>query len=182
MRVSLPSPGLEPINVRRFTVSLAAAAVSLAAGVSHADPFTTILGLAAADKVMRADKALAAPTPWRARLTKPQRNVLQGMRHHPAIGACITAADGDDAVAAYNLRKIAELALDLRGRVAHSGALPKITAVDYQWPARAFRWCSRKAGGAETVQAEPLEHYAQRVARLAVSPERNQRRTAYQSD
>ncbi len=171
--------------MRRLIVSIAAVALGLTAPlghVGHADPLTTIFGLAAADKVTGADNALTVSTPWRARLTRPQRSALQGMRHHPAISACIAAADRDDAVASYNLRKIAELAVALRGRAARSGSLPEVTAADYQWPARAFRWCARKAGGTEAVQAEPLEHYARQVTRLAASPDREQRRTADHPD
>lgn len=167
--------------MRRLLIIGGLFGLSLAAGTSQADPLTTLLGLAAADRATRAGSVDAPHTPWRQRLTVPQRQALQSMRHHPAIKACVIAADADNAVASYHLRKIAQFGVSLRREATQRGAFPEVTTLDYAWPARAFRWCEHRAG--EGVQAKngTLESHARRIARLVAGTTRQDSLTAYQT-
>lgn len=164
--------------MRRFSVTFLFLMCGLV-GVSHGDPLTTILGLAAADRLTQKGEQNAEEViPWRERLSNGETGILDRMGDHPAVGACTRAADAGDPIATYNLRKLAEFSLDIRRFIRKNEYFPDVGQLEHQRPAKAFKWCSRKAGLHDGDQRGSLTQYAKGLARLAASHDHRQGLTA----
>jgi hypothetical protein len=160
---------MKPKTVR---IGILALGIAVSGVASAADPVTTLLGLVLAEKAsgpsdFRARKDIPS---WRLTLSQAELSALESMQNHPAVAACIKAADNSSPVASYHCRKLAEFAVDLNRYTArHSGKMPDILTMDYERAAKAFQWCSTRAGTAEKSAAPSLEQYARSLARVVYS-------------
>ncbi len=144
----------------------------------YADPLTTLLGLLFAEKTTsqavssKSDTEDTNTTPiWHKTLSEVELVALKGMQNHPAVGTCMEMADQNHAIASYNARKIAEFSAFVKLSYAKTGEAPDIESIRYQWPARAFRWCSKKAGITPTGTPRNLEQLAHGMMRVVQSIE-----------
>ncbi len=150
---------------------------------AYADPLTTLLGLLFADKVTSqpADgQAVAGKSDtqntnvmpvWRKTISEVELAALDNMQNHPAVGTCMEMADQNHPIASYNARKIAEFSAYVKLSYAKTGEAPDIESIRYQWPARAFRWCSKKAGITHAGTPRSLEQLAHGMIRVVQSIE-----------
>lgn len=145
---------------------------------AYADPLTAILGLLFADKVSgqpansrASDKNTTSDnkdhiTDWRKTLSEPELAALDNIQNHPAVGTCMELANQNNPIASYNARKIAEFSAYIKLSYAKTGETPDIESIRYQWPARAFRWCSNKAGITTAGTPRNLEQLAHGMIRV----------------
>lgn len=150
---------------------------------AYADPMTTLLGLLFADKVTeqptdsqtvagKSSTGDANITPvWHKTLSEAELAALNGMQNHPAVGTCMEMANQNHPIAGYNTRKIAEFSAFVKLSYAKTGGAPDIESMRYQWPARAFRWCSKKAGITHIGAPRNLEQLARGMMRVVQSIE-----------
>ena len=136
----------------------------------HADPIIGVLSLIFAEKMSgtKSDNpaidvsttgAGAIPS-WRKTLSNTEIAALNDIQNHPAVDTCLEMADQNHPIASYNARKIAEFSAYVKLRIAKTGQTPAIESIRYQWPARAFRWCGKKAGITMTGKTRNLEELA----------------------
>ena len=171
---------------KRYSIQWATLAVLLSLGMigknAYADPMTTLLSLLFADKVTgqptdqtvtgKSDTEDANITPvWHKTLSEAELVALNGMQNHPAVGTCMEMADQNHPIAGYNARKIAEFSAFVKLSYAKTGEAPDIESIRYQWPARAFRWCSKKAGITPIGTPRNLEQLARGMMRVVQSIE-----------
>ena len=149
---------------------------------AYADPMTTLLSLLFADKVtgQPTDQTVTSKSDtedvnvapvWHKTLSETELVALNGMQNHPAVGTCMEMADQNHAIAGYNARKIAEFSAFVKLSYAKTGEAPDIESIRYQWPARAFRWCSKKAGITPIGTPRNLEQLARGMMRVVQSIE-----------
>lgn len=95
---------------------------------------------------------------WHRQLSLSQWSTLQAISGHPAMGACLRAANEGHPVAIYHLRNLATYA-----DAVTQGNHP---AQDYVWPANGFRWCLKQAGMPLHSGQTSLEALRQRYVNL----------------
>lgn len=146
-------------------------AMGMHSASSHADPVTGILSLLFAERMSSAsnNRKEENTSTWRKNLSSVELAALNSIKNHPAVDTCIEMADQDDPIASYNARKIAEFSAYVKLRYAKTGQTPSIESIHYQWPARAFRWCSKKAGITTAGRPRNLEQMARGMIRVVQS-------------
>jgi hypothetical protein len=146
----------------------------------HANPIVGVLSLIFAEKVSDAGDDSPATEgenilpAWRKALSDAELAALNDIQIHPAVDTCMEMADQNHPIASYNARKIAEFSAYVKLRVAKTGRTPAIESIRYQWPARAFRWCSKKAGITMAGKTRNLEELAYGMIRVVQSIENQQ--------
>ena len=163
------------INTKAFQISLLIILFGCSTCALAADPVSAVLGLLFMQKGSTPAHQHKAPPPhhWREFLSQPQREALKRMQAHTAIGACVAKADGNDPVAAYQVRKIAQFGSNVERAIDRDGHMPDITSLHYRRPARAYRWCVAHSG-ATAVPRASLAEDAYRLARIIREPEPQQ--------
>lgn len=146
---------------------LIACSLTLCSGV-RADPVTALVSLLLVEKLAPGDQQRSGREEaygWREQLTTTELHMLENIRQHPAIDTCITMADNHHPVASYQARKLASFGVLVQQHITNTGALPDLKSLSYQWPARAFRWCSTQAGVTASSDTSLLT-YAHNIARV----------------
>jgi hypothetical protein len=123
----------------------------IVSGSARAEPLTALLSMLIAEKLTSSHREEKSPTAqrvsgWREQLNKSEVSSLESIRQHPAIHTCIEKADNQNAIASYHIRKMVRFSTLLQQHLTQTGSLPEIESLNYQWPARAFSWCSKQAG------------------------------------
>lgn len=137
---------------------------------AHANPVTSMLSLLFAETISSDSRSTANEegntARWRENLSNAELTALNDIQNHPAVGICMKMADQDHPIASYNARKIAEFSAYVKLSLAKTGQIPAIELIRYQWPARAFRWCSKKAGITTAGKPRNLEQLAYGMIRI----------------
>ena len=126
-----------------------------------------LIGLAVTEGPAEAQKKAEPPRHWQQFLSPRERAMLERIRLHPVISACVASADRQSPVAAYQVRKLAEFALSVERRMSAAEASPSLAELDYVRAARAYRWCA-DTNGLAVADASPLERYADDLLRFVV--------------
>jgi hypothetical protein len=143
-------------------------ALVLGAPPVMADPVSTLLSFlmseeASPEKSKRSDEDRIS---WRNRLSEQQLAVIESMQHHPAIAACISAADQNNPIADFYSIKIARFSAKVKDEMEHTGSMPDIKSLNYKWPGKAMRYCGRRAGTYTSSDHLSLSTYAFKIASI----------------
>ncbi len=145
-------------------------ALVLSAPPVMADPVSTLLSFILSEKVSpekeRSKRSDEESITWRNRLSEQQLAVMQSMQHHPAIAACISAADQKNPIADFYSIKIARFSAKVNDKMERTGSMPDIKSLKYKWPGKAMRWCGRKAGTYTSSDHLSLSKYAFEITRI----------------
>lgn len=138
---------------------------------ARAEPLTALFTLLIAERITSSAEPAPAPQArpvagWREQLAADELATLETLRQHPAIGVCMEKADQHHPIASYHVRKMARFSTAVQRHLERTGSLPDIESLQYQWPARAFRWCGEQAGVAVSSAQTSLLTYAYNMARV----------------
>lgn len=154
-------------RTHRHVAALVGLLLATASVPASADPIAAIVGLFTADKITAKETNQPVRANWRDSLRSKEQQALETLAEHPAIEACIDAADRGHAIAGYNLRKMAGFLLELERQAAADQPVTRLDSLNHRWAAKAFQWCSRESGLLTADPSRPLIDYARGLVRAA---------------